>query len=552
MTGEIVVSEKISIAISIIKRYLNDRFEDKDKKILFTEIINLATITIDEFYAIKELETHIDYSQLQTTLAVLNEKETIQRSKGVYYTPSDVVKFILTNAVKSHYGKLHPNNIHVMDLNGVPYKSFCVTKKIYDPTCGAGEFLIVALDMKYNLMEMHKDSIGKTTIEKIIGTIYGNDINNDSIVISKLRLFLCTLKRFGASKIKGISKTINNNFTNLDFVTNNPENNTFDIIVGNPPYVEDSKSDIDPEVKYGNIYGNVLDNSAQLLSEKGVMGYIIPLSYVSTPRMKNLRDTLFEQVKEQYILSYSDRPDCLFASVHQKLCIVIARKRNTLEKNIYTDNYRYWYNWERNELFDSAQAVKNTLYTDEYIPKLGSRTDVSIYKKIIVNKRSIQELLSNENESLYLNMRAAFWIKAFINAHDGAEYREFLCKNENVRNYCMCLLNSSLFWWYWICVSDCWHITQKELNGFRVPRINNYDRINELAQRLEDELENKKEYVGTKQTEYEYKHKNCTETIHQIDDVINQAFGLTEEENLYIKQFAYRYRTSGGNNDEDN
>ena len=546
------MSEKISIAISLIKRYLNDRFDNKDKKIINAEVVALSFISVDEFYAIKELETHIDYNQLQTTLAVLNEKEDIQKSKGVYYTPADVVKFILTNTVKSHYGKLRPNNLHVMDLNGIPYKSFCGTKKIYDPTCGAGEFLLTALDMKYNLMEMHKDSIGKSTIEKILGTIYGNDINNDSIVISKLRLFLCTLKRFGVTKIKGISKTINNNFTTLDFVTNNPENNTFDIVVGNPPYVEDSKSDVEPEVKYGNIYGNVLDNSAQLLGEKGVMGFIIPLSYVSTPRMKNLRDTLFEQVKEQYILSYSDRPDCLFTSVHQKLCIVIARKRNTLEKNIYTDNYRYWYNWERDELFDSAQAVKNTLYTDEYIPKLGSKTDVNIYKKIVANKQSIQELMSNENESLYLNMRAAFWIKAFINSHDGAEYREFLCENEDVRNYCMCLLNSSLFWWYWICVSDCWHITQKELNGFKVPRINNYDIINELAQRLEIELENKKEYVGTKQTEYEYKHKNCTETIHQIDDVINQAFGLTEEENLYIKQFAYRYRTSGGNNDENN
>jgi len=546
------VSEKISIAISLIKRYLNDRFENKDKKIINAEVVALSSISVDEFCEIKESEPHVDYNQLQTILAVLNEKENIQKSKGVYYTPTDVVKFILTNTVKSHYGKLRPNNLHVMDLNGIPYKSFCGTKKIYDPTCGAGEFLLTALDMKYNLMEMHKDSIGKSTIEKILGTIYGNDINNDSIVISKLRLFLCTLKRFGVTKIKGISKTINNNFTTLDFVTNNPENNTFDIVVGNPPYVEDSKSDVEPEVKYGNIYGNVLDNSAQLLGEKGVMGFIIPLSYVSTPRMKNLRDTLFEQVKEQYILSYSDRPDCLFASVHQKLCIVIARKRNTLEKNIYTDNYRYWYNWERNELFDSAQAVKNTLYTDEYIPKLGSETDVNIYKKIVANKQSIQELMSNENESLYLNMRAAFWIKAFINSHDGAEYKEFSCENEDVRNYCICLLNSSLFWWYWICVSDCWHITQKELNGFKVPRINNYDIINELAQRLEIELENKKEYVGTKQTEYEYKHKNCTETIHQIDDIINQAFGLTEEENLYIKQFAYRYRTSGGNNDENN
>ena len=552
MTGEIVVSEKISIAISLIKSYLKDRYENKDRKIINTELVSLLSIKNKEFDDIDSLPAHIDYNQLQTTLAVLNEKEDIQKSKGVYYTPTDVVKFILTNAVKSHYGKLRPNNLHVMDLNGIPYKSFCLTKKIYDPTCGAGEFLLSALEIKYNLMEMHNDSIGKPTIQRIIGTIYGNDINNDSIIISKLRLFLCTLRRFGTRKIKGISIYINNNFTELDFVTSNPEKDTFDIIVGNPPYVEDSKSDVEPEVKYGNIYGNVLDNSAQLLSEKGVMGFIIPLSYVSTPRMKNLRDTLFEQVKEQYILSYSDRPDCLFTSVHQKLCIVIARKRNTLEKSIYTDNYRYWYNWERNELFDSAQAVKNTLYTDEFIPKLGSLTDVNIYKKIVGNKKSIHELLSNENESLYLNMRASFWIKAFINPHEGTEYREFLCKNENVRNYCMCLLNSSLFWWYWICVSDCWHITQKELNGFRVPKIDDFGRINELAIRLETDLEDKKEYVGTKQTEYEYKHKNCTEVIHEIDDEINNIFGLTEQEGLYIKQFAYRYRTSGGIYDENN
>ena len=196
--------------------------------------------------------------------------------------------------------------------------------------------------------------------------------------------------------------------------------------------------------------------------------------------------------------------------------------------------------------------MKNTLYTDEFIPKLGSLTDVNIYKKIVGNKKSIHELLSNQNESLYLNMRASFWIKAFINPHEGTEYREFLCKNENVRNYCMCLLNSSLFWWYWICVSDCWHITQKELNGFRVPKIDDFGRINELAIRLETDLEDKKEYVGTKQTEYEYKHKNCTEIIHEIDDEINNIFGLTEQEGIYIKQFAYRYRTSGGIYDENN
>ena len=116
----------------------------------------------------------------------------------------------------------------------------------------------------------------------------------------------------------------------------------------------------------------------------------------------------------------------------------------------------------------------------------------------------------------------------------------------------MCLLNSSLFWWYWICISDCWHITQKELNGFTVPHLNNYTQVNRLAQALENALEQTKEYVGTKQVDYEYKHKNCTNEIHAIDDYINDLFGLTAQESLYIKDFAFRYRIGGGVEDEGN
>ena len=62
----------------------------------------------------------------------------------------------------------------------------------------------------------------------------------------------------------------------------------------------------------------------------------------------------------------------------------------------------------------------------------------------------------------------------------------------------------------------------------------------------------RKLYVGTKQTEYEYKHKECVDTIHQIDDYINALYGLSEEEGLYIKNFAYRYRIGGGVEDERN
>ena len=58
----------------------------------------------------------------------------------------------------------------------------------------------------------------------------------------------------------------------------------------------------------------------------------------------------------------------------------------------------------------------------------------------------------------------------------------------------------------------------------------------ELAHNLRDRLEETKVYVGTKQTQYEYKHRECLDEIRAIDDFVNAAYGLTEAEALY-KEF---------------
>lgn len=78
------------------------------------------------------------------------------------------------------------------------------------------------------------------------------------------------------------------------------------------------------------------------------------------------------------------------------------------------------------------------------------------------------------------------------------------------------------------------------------PGIPNDIKATELANALRKRLEDTKAYVGTKQTEYEYKHRECLKEIHAIDDYINSLYGLTAEENRYIKKYALRYRTSGG------
>lgn len=537
-------------ALKITNGYLNQNYSNNELKIIRKEIDTI----IGESLAVDDSSNKpYSYEEMQEVLSTLNEKETIRKNKGVYYTPIDVVKFILINSVKMVCNRLKPNNLHVLDLNGIPYSTFCYEKTVYDPTCGSGVFLLAALELKLDLLDLHHTDVTKGKIKNVVESIKGNDLNRDSITITKIRLFLCVLHRHGVAKAKGLSEVLNNCYECYDYVEHKSENeNEYDIIIGNPPYVEDTKSESIPEKRYGNIYANVLENASLQLKPGGVMGFVIPLSYVSTPRMKKIRDELYITVPEQYILSYSDRPDCLFTSVHQKLCILFGRNKNNI-REISTGNYRYWYKEERHDLFNTAEVVKNNYVKDEYIPKLGTRLDTFIYRKLIGFNTPIINLLEKDDGApLYLNMRAAFWIKAFLNKHTGSEYKTFKCENQNYANFCMCLLNSSLFWWYWICVSDCWHITRKELLGFKVPEIDDFAEVDRLAITLENQLEETKLYVGTKQTEYEYKHKECVDTIHQIDDYINALYGLSEEEGLYIKNFAYRYRIGGGVEDERN
>jgi len=536
----IVVAEALNMAFKFVMPLCTEENRTAIEQCL------LSIAGISSFNRSSEMYPQVSYSQIQNRLARINEKESIRKSKGVYYTPTDVVKFIVVNSMKSSFGQLTPDNISSQDIVPEMIDDYCLQKTVFEPTCGAGEFLLEALEQKISLWNQVYTAATKPQVEKIIGTLYGNDINTDSVIITKLRLFLCAVQRFGTECCLDLPIILNHNFTTCDYVVSPPlAEKRYDIIVGNPPYVEDSKSGLKLREHYGNIYANVLINAARHLKEGGSMGFIIPISYTSTPRMKKLRDELLKIVPEQYALCYADRPDCLFDSVHQKLCILICC--NTGESaRIYTGHYQYWYQEERDQLFSNTRVVRNNCIREDCIPKLGTPRDLSVYQKIMKPTNPTVFSTSRVGSfSVYVNRRETFWIKAFRQEIIHPEFKVFSYQSKAAADYCYCLVNSSLFWWYWISVSDCWHVS-RDLNGFRAPQISNNSIFSELADALDAKLETTKKYVGTKQTEYEYKHRLCIEEIHAIDDAINSVFGLTQEESDYIKGFALRYRVSGG------
>jgi len=501
-------------------------------------------------------------AELQNVLRGINEKTEIRKNKGVYYTPEDVCKYIVWNSMlmmlDSQNQRTYKEEDAVSEIVKFPdgiVQSLITDKTFFDPTCGSGEFLINVFNAKFEVLNKSFQAYTDAEIYGIVRTIYGNDIDGRSTDISKIRLFFEVCQHVkNAEYFSLIAKALNDQFSNIDYVVYNGQfDNRFDCIVGNPPYVEYGKYELNDKLKnnYGNVYADVIKNSVISLKNGGAFGFVIPLSYISTSRMAAIRNYVIENTSSQIILSFADRPDCLFQGVHQKLNILIARKGKR-EHKLFTSNYRHWYKEERKTLLNGCEIKENRHANNTFIPKIGNCTEESIYRKIVTcTNDNIYDKQTPNGKAVYLNMRGCFWIKAFSFNPGSKEYKPFTYGSDY--SFVHCVLNSSLFWLYWTIMSDCWHITKKELKGFYIPVLTEkqYKAFDGLSERLERRLEQTKKYIGSKQADYEYKHKECKDEIDAIDNLLADIYELTEEELLYIKNFALKYRMGSGADDKD-
>ena len=345
-------------------------------------------------------------------------------------------------------------------------------------------------------------------------------------------------------------------------------NGGFDVIIGNPPYVgytkKNKETGLSAEDKYklrgystiscNNLFAFVIERLMNFSQNNNFIGMIIPLSGVSIDGFKALEKLINKQGTTWHSFYSGDRnPSELFTGVKIRANIFITKSNK--ENVRFISKYQKWYSIERDLLFSKISYVKYKEST-ENSPKMHSELEKSIYKKI----SNLQKTLGSQlygNNTFYYHAAPISWSKGLLSVNDlikkklniADSYKE-IGVSEDYKYFAFLLSNSSLFFVFWLWMSDCYNLTKKYFEEFKIPELrkNDITNIRLLSNKVQKELIDKMEIV-----EYTYKNKGSVifaqfypskskPIIDEIDKVLAQHYGFTDEELDFIINYDIKYR----------
>ena len=289
-------------------------------------------------------------SEIEEVTQQINNGAAPQTSKrkqdGVFYTPQYITKYIVENTV----GRLcaeKKQELHIIEDEYLSeqrrqiqtkkrlldqlhqYREWLLQLTILDPACGSGAFLNAALQFLMSehktIDEMEAKVTGSTIVFQDVENsilehnLYGVDINEESVEIAQLALWLRTAKphrklnslneniKCGNSLISDPAIAGDKAFNWQEQFPKVFEKGGFDVVIGNPPYVNMANIQNEQERKfYQNNYSTVknkcdlysifTEKAKSLLKEKGLLGFIFPNSWMGTESFSKFRDFLSKEV----------------------------------------------------------------------------------------------------------------------------------------------------------------------------------------------------------------------------------------------------------------
>ena len=171
----------------------------------------------------------------------------------------------------------------------------------------------------------------------------------------------------------------------------------FDVVVGNPPYIEDGnynefelkviectklsngngKNSKKEPLLYssngcGNTHAYFIERAMKLTKEDGIFGYIVPISLVSTVRMNSIRKFIHTNSSEVYYYNFDDRPAKIFSGLEDCRSIIITKKGEGTS-TVHSSKYHRWYTKDRAKFLKSLKTTTWKIKDPSAIvPKIGT------------------------------------------------------------------------------------------------------------------------------------------------------------------------------------
>ena len=329
-----------------------------DDALLFKHTQNLSNYDFESEVSVNILGHIFEHSlneieEIQAELeGIETDKSKSKRKKdGVFYTPKYITKYIVDNTV----GKLCEEKKTELEIDEAEYekdrkgrkkttlkallkkledyRKWLLDLTICDPACGSGAFLNQALEFLISehqyIDELNAKLLGEAMILRDIenaileNNLFGVDINEESVEIAKLSLWLRTAQK--GRKLTLLNNNIKCGNSLIDdreiagdkaFNWQNEfpkvfEKGGFDVVIGNPPYVrQELLSDIKPylEEHYESYAGTAdlftyfYEKGIAIFNKKGLMSFITN-DFNKTTSSTALRKFLQEQTN---FISYDD------------------------------------------------------------------------------------------------------------------------------------------------------------------------------------------------------------------------------------------------------
>ena len=337
----------------------------------------------------------------------------------------------------------------------------------------------------------------------------------------------------------------------------------FDVIIGNPPYVSYSKAQKEYRViesnfetiKCGNLYTLVTEKVFDLAIRQGRFGIILPLSSTNADGNFSLQSKL-RAFSTLHISHFAVRPSKLFVGVDMNLTIICGTCDSNEMQNYYTTSFLRWPSSFRPFLFPNLSYVKN----EEAIKilgfaKFGNDLEISIWSKLSAGINPIASILAADKMDLQTQLAfhsfGRYWRKCIYEKLSD-NYQVFDI-NEKYSSCVLCLLNSQLSYWYWIISSDCYRFTKTDALNISMPLKPDLPLYTKLAELLlksyeaNSILQKKKARNRQIVIEKQFFPAKSKPIIDEIDSVLAQHYGLTNEELDFIINYDIKYRMGLGN-----